>query len=203
MTDKMKLATIFSTIVIIFLVQIFAGTADAEANNDVATEGLRLRVIANSDDEIDQMVKRMAVFAITDFLNQSESGHTMEFLANNLDNIRLRVVKMLDEIGAPTDVEVSFGPHYFPASGNHYPSLVIRLGAAAGENWWCFINPGICIVPNEEYTSINSAQVEVRKEIQENLGTRTINFIGNLFERTERGELAEGEIDWFLFDDEK
>jgi len=204
MTDKMKLGLVFGGIIVVFIAQIIAGApVEAEANAYVAADNLRLRVIANSDDAFDQVVKRVAVFAIEEFMNQHEDGYTLAFLADNLGMVHEAVVDVLAEIGAPMDVELSFGYHYFPMSSGYYASLVVRLGEAAGENWWCFINPGVCIVPTGEYASVNAVQVEVRTEMQESLGTRAFNFIGGLFGGGERAEVVGGEIDWFLFDDER
>jgi len=204
MTDKMKLGLVFGLIVIVFIIQIITGTpTEVEASPYIGGENLRLRVIAHSDDEMDQLVKRLAVFAATDFMNGHEFGHTAEFLTNHLEGIQEAIVDVLTEINVSTTVEVSIGHHYFPASENYYASLVVRLGEANGENWWCFINPGVCVVPTDEYVSSNAAQVEVREELQENMATRTLSFIGGLFGSGERREVAEGEIDWFLFDDER
>ena len=209
MTDKMKLGLVFGIIIAVFTIQIVMGSpAEAEARKQevaeyVATNDLRLRVIASSDDSFDQVVKRVTVFTIEEFMNEHESGHTMEFLIANLGLIHEAIENVLTEIHIEMDIEISFGYHYFPTNSSYYPSLVVRLGEAAGENWWCFINPGVCIVPTDEYASVNTAQVEVRAEVQQNLGTRTINFIGGLFGSGQRREVAEGEIDWFLFDDER
>ena len=204
MTDRIKLGLVFGAIVIIFIIQLIAGTpVEAEASTSVVADDLRLRVIANSDDSFDQVVKRVAVFAVENFMNQSESGYTGIFLVNNLELVREAIVEILAEIGVEIDIEVSFGHHYFPSTSSYYPSLVVRLGEANGENWWCFINPGVCIVPTEEDISVNAVQVEVRSDLQESLGTRAINFIGGLFGGGENRTLAEGEIDWFLFDDER
>ena len=199
----MKLGLVFGLIIAIFIIQVIAGIpVEAEASKS-SGDDLRLRVIANSDDSFDQVVKRIAVFALEEFMHQHENGYTLEFLVDNLETIRETVAAVFAEIGVGTDVEVSFGHHYFPTESGYYPSLVVRLGEGNGENWWCFINPGICAVPTDEYVSVNTAQVEVRTQMQESLGTRAINFIGGLFGAGVNSEVAEGEIDWFLFDDER
>ena len=204
MTDKMKLGLVFGLITVVFIAQIIVGTpVEVEANANVITDDLRLRVIAHSDDPIDQVVKRVVVFAVEGFMNQHEFGYTVDFLVENLEMVHAVITAVLVDIDVDIDVEVSFGYHYFPISEGYYASLVVRLGDQAGENWWCFINPGVCIVPADESMSVNTAQVEVRTEIQENLGTRTLNFIGGLFGGGERREVSSGEIDWFLFDDER
>ena len=202
MTDRMKLGLVFGVIIVVFLIQVIGG-APVEAEASVASDDLRLRVIANSDDSFDQVVKRVAVFALEEFMNQHENGHTLEFLLDNLESIHEVVEDVFAKIGIQMDIEISFGHHYFPTESGYYASLLVRLGEGNGKNWWCFINPGVCVVPTDEQVSVNMAQVEVRTELQENLGTRAINFIGGLFGGGEGRVVAEGEIDWFLFDDER
>ena len=203
-TDKMKLGLVFLVIIVVFLIQVIAGTpAEVEANKNIVADDLRLRVVANSDDSFDQVIKRVAVFTLEEFMNEHENGYTLEFLVENLEAIHDALADVFIELGVHMDIEISFGHHYFPTESKYYASLVVRLGEGNGENWWCFINPGVCVSPTDDYISVNTTQVEVRTKIQENLGTRAINFIGGLFGGGEKREIADGEIDWFLFDDER
>ena len=201
MTDKMKLGLVFTVIMVAIIAQaIIGGPVEAEASF-VPAEDLRLRVIASSDDPVDQVVKRVAVFAVEQFMN--ENGHTAGFLSENLAAIDGAVTDVLAEIGVEIDVEVSFGQHYFPTTADYYASLVVRLGDASGENWWCFINPGICVVPTADTVTANTAQVEVRQDVQVSFGSRALSFVGRLFGGGEVVERAAGEIDWSLFADER
>lgn len=205
MTDKMKLGLVFGGMVVAFVIQMILGSpADANISEVNDGEGLRLRVIAHSDDAFDQVVKRVVVFAIEDFLNQHEAGLTADFIITNLDGIRNSIDTVMAEIDVEMDVQISLEHHYFVDSLGYYTSLVVKLGEGLGENWWCFINPGVCTVPNDEDISSNEAQVEVLDDLQESFGMRASSFIGGLFGGgSNRQEVAEGEINWFLFDDEK
>jgi len=203
MTDKAKLWLVFIGILITFVVQLIVGSPMEAEAGPVTTEDLRLRVIAESDDPGDQVVKRVAVFAVEDFMNQHANGYQVEFLSDNLAEIRATIEDVLAELGIEIDVEVSFGQHYFPSTSGYYASLVVRLGNAMGANWWCFINPGICVVPTAETATPNTAQVEIREEVQASFGTRALNFVSRLFGGGESSEMAEGAIDWFLFADER
>ena len=203
MTDKMKLGLVFVGIIVSFIAQVIIGSPVSAESGGGATQDLRLRVIAQSDEPVDQVVKRVAVLAVEDFMNDHEQGYQAEFLMAHLAEIDETVTTTLASIGIEIEVEVSFGQHYFPATSAYYPSLVVRLGDAAGENWWCFINPGICMVPQAEYESVNRAQVEVRNEIQASFGTRAMTFVSRLFGGGEPREVVEGAIDWFLFADER
>lgn len=218
MTDKMKLGLLFSAVVVTLLIQmVFGGSAEAveiivvdrraEQSQTMNDHDLRLRVIAHSDDSFDQVVKRVAVFAIEEFLNGYDGDDMRGHVQGNLEEIRGAIAQVLVEIEVEMEIEVSFGYHYFPASSNYYESLVVRLGDGAGENWWCFINPGICTVPNHERDSVNEAQVEVTERTQYRFGDHTRQLVAGLFGRTS-GETTtvssvSDEFDWFLFDDER
>lgn len=205
MTDKMKLGLVFGGIVVAFVLQLVVGVpVDAHVGEVNAGEGLRLRVIAHSDEVFDQVVKRVVVFAVEDFLNQHEAGYSAYFIVNNLSGIRETIEQVLTEVDVAIDIELSLEHHYFPDSLGHYASLVVKLGNGQGENWWCFINPGVCTVPMDGDVSVNEAQVEVTEQLQASFGTRAMRFIGGLFSRERnRAEVVAGEIDWFLFDDER
>ena len=53
--------------------------------------------------------------------------------------------------------DINYGKNYFPEKnfrGEIYPegeyeSLVISLGEATGENWWCVMYPPLCLVENK------------------------------------------------------
>lgn len=203
MTDKMKLSILFGIILLVTLVQIFVPKPTEASTPHDTTDHLRLRVIANSDDELDQLIKRVAVFATTDFMNANEEGHTFSFLVQHLTDIQQAVHEVLSQMGHETTVEVSIGYHYFPATSGYYPSLVVRLGEGVGENWWCFINPGVCVVPTEAEIGINEDKVYLTSQVQANMVTRTFDFFTGLFSTNEHLTVNEGEINWFLFDDER
>ena len=204
MTDKMKFGLVVGIIVIAFIIQLVVGISVGANNTEVNDESLRLRVIAHSDDALDQVVKRVVGFAVVDFLNQYDYGYSPESIIYNLDGVRTAIEEVLDDINVDVDAQINLEHHYFPDSSDYYVSLVVRLGDGDGENWWCFINPGVCTIPSDEYISANEIQTQHTQELQEDFGTRTISFIGGLFGgESDHHRVMEGEIDWFLFDDEK
>jgi len=218
MTDKAKLGLLFSGIVVTLLIQmLFGGSVEAveivmvdqrmEQRSVRYDHDLRLRVIAHSDDSFDQVVKRVAVFAVEEILNGYDGTDIGRYVQGNLVEISENIERVFAEIDVEMEVEVSFGYHYFPASSGYYESLVIRLGDAEGENWWCFINPGICTVPGNEAEHVNDIQVDVTEAVQYSLGDRARQFVGGLFNRNSDETTAVSSetdaIDWFLFDDER
>ena len=130
--------------------------------------------------------------------------------------------------------EVSYGAHLFPEKhyngevfpAGYYESLVIRIGEGRGNNWWCFINPGMCLGPNtseinEENRSANwNFQNQLLENTQEAIRNQEFtSYLSGVVESlfgsdTEMVEVqfdaqfanqAENndEFDWFLFEDER
>ena len=59
---------------------------------------------------------------------------------------------------------VNYGNNYFPEkvfkgvkyNEGYYESIVVSIGEAKGDNWWCVLFPNLCIVNDKdvEYTSL-------------------------------------------------
>ena len=66
--------------------------------------------------------------------------------------------------------EVKFGYNYFPVKEykgikydeGYYESLVVSIGEAKGDNWWCVLFPPLCLLESEE-----NSDVEYRFFVQE------------------------------------
>ena len=66
--------------------------------------------------------------------------------------------------------DISLGKNYFPSKEvykvvypeGYYESLVVSLGEAKGDNWWCVLFPPLCLVEAEE-----SSKVEYKLYIKE------------------------------------
>lgn len=119
---------------------------------------IRLRVIANSDDAEDQRVKLLVRDAILRYVEENYS-HIEEkeaaLAAVDRDRTALEDVarEALAREGYSYGVSVWVGEEVygrrdygtFALPSGTYTSLQIRLGEAAGENWWCVLFPPLCL----------------------------------------------------------
>ncbi len=125
---------------------------------------IRIRIIANSNSEYDQNIKRD--------ISNDVKWKLYELLKeeNNIDNAR-NVIKnsissletiINDNLEDNYGYEITYGMNYFPEKkykgktykeGN-YESLLIKLGEAKGDNWWCILFPPICLIEAEESEDI-------------------------------------------------
>lgn len=130
----------------------------------IPTDAIRFRVIANSNEEIDQEVKMKVKEAIEQEINKlmlkaKNSEEAKKLINENIDYIQ-QIVNQYT-----TDNKISFGVNYFPEKEYHgvtypsgeYESLVITLGNGVGNNWWCVMFPPLCLLEakNENTDDIN------------------------------------------------
>lgn len=129
----------------------------------IPDEAIRLRVIANSNENIDQQVK----FTVTESLQ----NQIYELLKNTMnieearmilnDNMHLLdedIKKVLSEEKYPLSYELKYGLNYFPEKKykgvtyeeGYYESILVTLGEGEGNNWWCCLFPPLCLMEADE-----------------------------------------------------
>ena len=139
-----------------------------QSKNNISNEVIRLRILANSDEEIDQEVKlkvkdevlKMLKPLIEDTNNFYEAE---KVIYNNLEKVREIVKNVLSTYELDMDYYVDYGLTYFPEkeyNGKIYPSgrynaLYIKIGEGKGENWWCVLFPSLCIADLATVKNIN------------------------------------------------
>lgn len=133
-------------------------------------DAIRFRIIANSNSDYDQNLKltikkelERQLFAQLENVNSREE--TVDIINSNETLIENTLSKY------NVDYKINYGENYFPEkefNGVKYPagtyeSLVISLGEAAGNNWWCVMYPPLCLLDS----SNKKSKVEYKLYIQE------------------------------------
>lgn len=167
----MKKITIILAIVIAILV------LNKEEKVVIPKEAIRFRVIANSNQEKDQLLKKKVVNKL------KENLITLEFpsqdietsrltLKNNLPRFDKMVQDTLGEENSNEEYTINYGSNYFPKKEykgvvyeeGEYESLVVTLGNGLGDNFWCVLFPPLCLMDEEEE---NISDVEYTSFIKE------------------------------------
>lgn len=117
----------------------------------------RLHIIANSDSAADQALKlqvRDGVVAyLTPLLAEAETREQAEeIVVASLAQLEALAAGITADFGYGAKAEVGrfdfpakrYGEIYLPAG--EYQALRLRLGEAAGHNWWCVLFPPLCFV---------------------------------------------------------
>ena len=131
----------------------------AEATQvQLASQVIRLHILANSDSEEDQALKlevRDRVLETTSALlaGETEPQAAAVLLDQHLEDIAQTAAQEISAQGHDDRVEVRLEQTWFPTrqyqgislpAGN-YLALRILIGAAEGHNWWCVVFPNLCL----------------------------------------------------------
>ncbi len=156
---KKKIFLILLVLVIIYAYKI------NEQNIFIPDSSIRLRVIPNSNNPEDIDIKEQVktyleknVYALTKDTNNIDEARiiikdNIPSIKNNIDNIFIT-----NSYRLPYDI--NYGYNYFPMKEykgqiydeGYYESLVISIGDAEGDNWWCVLFPNFCLIDaDKEY----------------------------------------------------
>lgn len=129
----------------------------------IPKEAIRFRVIASSNTENDQYIKRQVVKDLnTEIKNLSFKNNTLETTRMNIKEsipkVKTIVNNTLNRLNTNNKFFVKYGMNYFPQKeyqgivyeAGEYESLVITLGDGKGENFWCVLFPPLCLLDTKE-----------------------------------------------------
>lgn len=130
-------------------------------------ELIRFHVVANSDSEEDQALKRAVRDAIlkevsprlADSKSLDESREILMALRPEMEAISQTVIQSW---GKNYSVKSDYGQFIFPTKSygslilpaGEYEAVRILIGEAKGSNWWCVLFPPLCFVDIEHSTAV-------------------------------------------------
>lgn len=141
------------------------------SSNDVLENGesLRVRVIPNSDNVNDVFMKMKVVEVLRENLfnkmsNNIESDRVI--IKESMDVMHDKIDSMFNKYNYNVKYSINYGDNYFPEkkiddviiSEGNYESLVVSIGEAKGNNFWCMLYPNYCLLEadtDEEDTDVN------------------------------------------------
>ncbi|WP_349772296.1 stage II sporulation protein R [Lederbergia citrisecunda] len=148
---------VFATVVSLFIPK--QEMAKASDPLVIPGEAIRLRILANSDGETDQEVKR----AIRDAVNAEITNWVQDLtsieaarstITSRLDHVEEIARQELAARNLDYSVKVEFGNVQFPTKlygqylypAGTYEAILITLGKGKGSNWWCVLFPPLCFL---------------------------------------------------------
>jgi len=164
---------------------LIAGGAAMFRADTVTDEIIRLHILANSDNEVDQSVKLsvrdslagLAETALSDAVSAAQAGERLEALLPEIEKIANTV---LDGAGIGYQATARLGVSHFPPKtyagvtlpAGNYNALIVTLGEGEGHNWWCVMYPPLCYAGEEpvdagRLSEALEAKVEYRFRIAE------------------------------------
>jgi len=157
---------------------IVAVYSQSETELSIPDASIRLRVIPNSNNTKDINIKEQVkdylesdIYTLLKDINNIDSARTM--INNNIINIENKIENIFKENKYNLPYKVNFGYNYFPEKTylgktyeeGYYESLVIYIGEAKGDNWWCVLFPNFCLVDTDEDIEYKSYFKELLNKI--------------------------------------
>ncbi|MRG86214.1 stage II sporulation protein R [Salinibacillus xinjiangensis] len=165
------------------------GSGKQEQNSEykvIPDESIRLRILAHSNSEKDQELKReirdRVNAEITTWVNDLNSiSSARELIESRLGEIEKIVEQTLAEKNINQTFDLEFGDVQFPTKvyggkvypGGIYEALLITIGDGKGDNWWCVLFPPLCFLDFSNGTTVaddeeKDEHLEENQEVKEN-----------------------------------
>jgi stage II sporulation protein R len=139
-------------------------------------DAIRLRILANSDTNADQSLKRDVRDAVNakitlwvkDLTSKDQAKKVIKAHLPEIEKIAEQVVH--DE-GSTQTVHVKFGKVQFPTKlygeflypAGTYQAVLITLGEGKGANWWCVLYPPLCFLDFSNGVAVSDGFEEEKK----------------------------------------
>ena len=133
--------------------------------NTNSAEYLRIHIRANSNSAVDQSVKYEIKSVIVDYLTPMIANVNSKTEAVNLlENSKVKLEGLIDGVlknkGLLYKSNVAVRNEKFPTrvygdftlEEGFYDAVIVELGEAKGDNWWCVIYPPLCFADTEKVT---------------------------------------------------
>lgn len=162
------LAIIFAIFAMVGILVFSGSGSEVTATNDY----LRIHIRANSNSEQDQNIKYEIKNAVVDYLipllASCESKKDAQIIIKqNLTNLEAVANNILSANHFNYTSNAKLNYEIFPARnyGNltlesgFYDALIMELGTAQGDNWWCIVYPPLCFVNGSTSVSAYKSRI--------------------------------------------
>ncbi|MFL8937714.1 stage II sporulation protein R [Rossellomorea oryzaecorticis] len=143
----------------------------------IPQEAIRLRILANSDLEKDQNVKRLVRDEVNKEITKWVGSLTSQDEAKKVIKAGLPELQTIAENvvaaeGLDQEVQIDFGKVQFPTKlygqylypAGEYEAVLITLGKGEGANWWCVLYPPLCFLDFSTGNAVRSPGFETTVE---------------------------------------
>ncbi|MBM7618661.1 stage II sporulation protein R [Bacillus tianshenii] len=224
--------TLKKNVIFLYIVLMFMGayltvageqaSAGLEVKNGamvIPDEAIRLRILANSDSEEDQELKRKIRDRVNEEITVWVEGLTSmenarEVIQGNIPEIEKIVEEVMVAEGLVQEYNVDFGRVDFPTKmygkfiypAGDYEAILITLGEGTGANWWCVLFPPLCFLDfsNGEATATPFEEEETGANAKESKSKKSASILENDTEMnvTSASASASAEPQEFVVDEE-
>ena len=145
-------------IYIVLIINVVCLWITSEKINVLPEDTIRFRIIANSNNRLDQttklLIKKDLETNLFPLLETSTSSEETKMIIENNQQV---IKNTIEKYNIP--YSINYGKNYFPEKTfqgitydeGEYESLVISLGEATGNNWWCVMYPPLCLLESNTH----------------------------------------------------
>lgn len=157
-----KIIIILTIIISIFIIK--------EIKNDaiiIPDTAIRLRVIPNSNLSLDQNMKNKVKKYLEEntynlVKDETNINDARKKIKDNIPIIEEEINNIFNDNNYDMKYDVNYGYNYFPQKKyrgikykeGYYESIVISIGKAQGDNYWCVLFPNLCLADLEKTNNI-------------------------------------------------
>ena len=188
------------------IVSLLAGVWADRTQEKLASDLIRLHVVAASDSEEDQAEKLAVRDRVLSLLEDEMRGcddreDSKTVILENKDRLQAACEELLAERGSEHGVQITLSEEYYPTRqyeeialpAGKYLSLRVMIGQSEGQNWWCVLYPPVCLGAcsakqqlagagfDEEQVKLVSEESEVRYTVKFKVLEVIGRFWGKLF----------------------
>ena len=172
---KYKKQILVLSYLIIFCIYILNPYIESEAKaiDGFKKDIIRFHIRANSDLREDQELKEKIRDEILGLMGEKFQSidnieESRQIIVDNLDDMKSITEGVIHREGKDYEVNVSLGQDNFPIRKygsiilpqGEYETLLIEIGQAKGQNWWCIMFPPLCFVDITHSTALASDDID-------------------------------------------
>ena len=157
---------------------IYSTSYSDKVNQGLAQNLIRLHVIANSDSDVDQNLKRDVRDIVINYMKEQlkdskDIAQTRSIISAKLPDIQTIAAAEVARQGKDYRVQAMLGNYPFPTKSygdvtlpaGEYQALRVVIGNGQGANWWCVLFPPLCFVDATHGTIPASVREDLRNAL--------------------------------------
>ena len=163
-------------IILIIIISIFL-YINVNAEVFIPNSAIRVRVVPNSNSVIDQNMKNKVKNYVSNYMSiklndVTDVDKAREIINNSTDELDENIRKIFRDNNYDMNYKINYGSNHFPNkvykgviyNEGDYESLVVYIGEAKGDNWWCVLFPPLCLLEADES---DTGEVEYRSFVRD------------------------------------
>lgn len=149
-------------VIAILVISIFV-YINVNAEVIIPNDAIRVRVVPNSNSVIDQNMKEKVKNYVSGYMylklrDTTDVDDAKKIISDTIDDLNKGIEDIFKNNDYNIDFKIQFGENHFPDKSykgviyneGDYESLVVYIGEAKGDNWWCVLFPPLCLLEAEE-----------------------------------------------------